>query len=223
LSVLSIKKLTTFPLSFLKVYTPLWLVVFIILIAADLGSKLWMTDHLNYNLAVHQQPAAPADITARYDGRDQINLIGENGRLVKFRLVFNDRFVFGSGPSAPVLGLFITLGAIVFLVFYRWHNPLLGHSIAWLFVFSGAFGNLIDKMFVKSVADRSWLFSIGPKPGYVSGVVDFVECIWFGWDRVQDTFLVSFLSWNTWPTFNLADSLIVVGIGILIFTMREKA
>ncbi|MEQ9363116.1 MAG: signal peptidase II, partial [Leptospirales bacterium] len=153
------------------------------------------------------------------DGQPQIDVLGENGKLVKFRLVFNDRFVFGLGPSAPVLGLVLTMLATFFLILYRWHNPRLGYSVAWLLVFSGAFGNLIDKFFVKSLATREWMFSLSPQPGYVSGVVDMVECIWFGWDAVRDIFLLNILAMPSWPTFNLADSLIVVGIVLLMISM----
>ena len=60
-------------------------------------------------------------------------------------------------------------------------------------------------------------------PGHVSGVVDFVECIWFGWDAVRDVFLLNMLAMPTWPTFNLADSCIVVGIVLLLLSMRDFA
>jgi lipoprotein signal peptidase len=61
-----------------------------------------------------------------------------------------------------------------------------------------------------------------PKPGYISGVVDFVECIWFGWEQFENIPILSFLSWQTWPTFNLADSLIVIGITLLFFQMIQE-
>ena len=94
--------------------------------------------------------------------------------------------------------------------------------MAWLFVFSGALGNLIDKMFLKSLASREWVLGLTPRPGHVGGVVDFVECIWFGWDSMRDVFGLNWLAWRSWPTFNLADSLIVVGICLLILTMSER-
>jgi lipoprotein signal peptidase len=75
-------------------------------------------------------------------------------------------------------------------------------------------------MFVKSLLTREWTLSIFPKEGHVSGVVDFVECIWFGWNSMGDVPLLGFLAWDTWPSFNLADSLIVVGISIMLFTMN---
>jgi len=57
--------------------------------------------------------------------------------------------------------------------------------------------------------------SLTPLEGHVSGVVDFIECIWFGWDSARGTPLFV-LSWESWPLFNPADSLITVGMILLI-------
>ncbi len=204
-----------------KVFPPIWIALVVLLSAADIGSKKIVTDTLNFNLSFHQfQGEQPhPSMKALYDQNEQISLLGEEGNLAKFRLVFNDRFIFGSGPSAPVVGIFLTFFAIIFLFFYRWHNFDAGHPLAWMLVFSGAIGNFIDKLFVKSLTDRSWMLSFGPQKGYVSGVVDFVEVIWFGWDSMDGIPGLSWLSWETWPTWNLADSYIVVGITLLVFTM----
>ncbi|MBI3396593.1 MAG: signal peptidase II [Spirochaetia bacterium] len=226
-------RLFDFPQPFLKSFTPVWLGTFVVLIVIDLASKLLVTGALNFHLAPHQIMNHTPSLASRslLDGKDRIDLIGESGSWLKLRLVFNDRFVFGSGPSAPVMGFFLTLAAVVFLALYRLHNPGLGHAWAWLLVFAGAFGNLIDKMFVKSLLDRSWHFSIFPQADHVSGVVDFLEFIWFGWDRAGTLCIplpsskvcpLGFLSWDTWPTFNFADSLIVVGIVLLVLTMSER-
>ena len=218
------KQLFTFPVPFRSVYPVYWLGLLVVLVGLDLTTKKSATNYLNFHLSVSQARGEQIGPThkALYAERDKVDILGEAGKLIKFRLVFNDRFVFGSGPSAPVLGFFMTLSAIIFLLFYRWHNHDLGHPIAWLFVFSGALGNLIDKMWVKSLLTREWSLSITPQPGHVSGVVDFVECIWFGWSQFADVPLLGWLAWRTWPTFNLADSLIVVAIFWLLLTIRWR-
>lgn len=220
-----VRQIFRFPEPFFRVFPPVWLLIFVVLVGADLVSKKMATDSLTFNLGPHQywQISDPINSNALRDGQPKIDILGEQGKYVKFRLVFNDRFVFGLGPSAPVLGLCLTAIATIFLILYRWRNPGLGYSTAWLLVFSGAFGNLIDKLFVKSLATREWVFSLSPMPGHVSGVVDFVECIWFGWDAVRDVFLLNMLAMPTWPTFNLADSCIVVGIVLLLLSMRDFA
>jgi len=221
-----LSRLFTFNRPFLAVFPPLWIGIFALLVSIDLITKKIATDQLNFNLSSHQfMNASRADndasaLNALVDGKPDVAVLGSDGNIVRFRLVFNDRFVFGSGPVAPVAGIYLTAFAILFLVFYRWKNEASGHSAAWLLVFSGAVGNLIDKFFVKSVASREWVFSpSGPQTGHVSGVVDFVECIWFGWSQFEDVPLLSWLAWPSWPTFNVADSLIVVGISLLMITI----
>lgn len=213
-----------FKKKFLEVYPLWWITSLIIIVLLDLVSKKWITDHLNFYLSYTQlEYVKESSLNALLDGIPYIPILGENGKWIKLRLVFNDRFIFGIGPSLPTLGIFLTLFAILFLFFYRWKHDDFGNSFIWLLIFSGAIGNFIDKLFLKSVETREWLFSIGPKKGYVSGVVDFVECIWFGWENFENIPILSFLAWETWPTFNLADSLIVIGMILLfLFLIREE-
>ncbi len=220
----------SFPVRFLEAFPLYWLLACLCLVGADIFTKKWITNNLNFHL--NRQQLSLVDFSAtnsaiagspEADQRDQISILGAEGRYIKFRLVFNDRFVFGLGPSLPLLGFFISFFGTVLLVIYRWYNPHLGHTLAWLFVLSGAVGNLIDKLFLKSLSTREWAFSIFPRQGYVRGVVDFVECIWFGWEAAQEFFLLRFLSMSTWPTFNLADSMIVVGIALLLPTIWKGA
>ncbi|MCR4822894.1 MAG: signal peptidase II [Treponema sp.] len=60
-------------------------------------------------------------------------------------------------------------------------------------IIGGGFGNLIDRFF------RS------------EGVVDFIDVKWFGIENAP----FKFLRWERWPTFNIADSAVVV-CGILL-------
>jgi signal peptidase II len=220
-----IKKIFGMPVPFFQVFPVRWIFAFVVLFSIDIVSKVIVTENLNFYLAPHQIGSTELNYShsALYNGIDRVDILGENGEWFKLRLVFNDRFVFGAGPSAPVLGFFLTLSAVIFLFFYRWHNPDLGNPFAWLLVFSGAMGNLIDKMFVKSMIDRSWTLSIFPREGHVSGVVDFFECIWFGWKGAEDILFLNFLSWESWPTFNIADSFVVVGVILLVITVQLSA
>ena len=202
------------------------------LVFLDLGTKKLITNTLNYHISYRQAKWLPpltdslsGRAVARHpntEGKDQMNIWGPEGKYIKLRLVFNDRFIFGLGPSWPYLGFALSFLATCFLVLYRWRNPNLGYPMAWLLVFSGAFGNMIDKLFIKSMTTREWLFSLSPKVGYISGVVDFVECIWFGWESLSDYFILNILAMDLWPTFNLADSMIVVGIALLMLSMHKK-
>lgn len=227
-----LRALFRFPLPFLKVYPPLWLISCIVLVSLDLTSKKLITNTLNYHLSYRQAKWLPEPTDGSLgralaghpnaEGKDQIDIWGELGKYIKLRLVFNDRFIFGLGPSWPYLGFGLSLLASCFLVLYRWRNHSLGHPLAWLFIFSGALGNLIDKLFIKSLTTREWIFSLSPQKGHISGVVDFVECVWFGWKSLGDYFILNFLAMDFWPTFNLSDSMIVAGIVLLMFSMRKQ-
>lgn len=226
-----IKQLFDFPRPFLSVYPKPWIAVLVLFIVIDLITKVMITNSLSFHLQENQLAyATPGKVAAITEGIPQVNLIGENGSILRLTLVFNDRFVFGSGPSAPVVGIFVNLFAVIFLVFYRLHNSQFGPSVAWLFVFSGAVGNLIDKLYVKSLETRDWVFSFGPRQDHVSGVVDFVDFIWFGWAPGWEAGAftlplfgtirpLAWLAWPRWPLFNFADSLIVVGTLILVVSM----
>ncbi len=221
--MLFIKKFLKIEKKFLEVFPVWWLIVLLTLIFLDIITKKLITDNLNFFLSYHQlENLKGFSPNAMVDKIPYIPILGEEGKYIKLRLVFNDRFIFGLGPSAPTLGIFLTFFAIIFLLFYRWKHYNLGNSFAWLLIFSGAIGNFLDKLFIKSIETREWVFSLAPKPGYVSGVVDFVECIWFGRDQFANLPVLSFLSWDTWPSFNLADSIIVIGITILFITMTYQ-
>ena len=215
-----------FKTPFLKVYSYLWLTSFVLLVSFDLFTKKIATDNLDFHLSYSQMRYVNNDDNNSAwshspinRSSEQTNILGKDGSIIRFRLLFNDRFVFGLGPSVPYLSILITFCATIFLFLYHWFAPNLGYSFAWLLVFSGAMGNLIDKLFIKSLNTREWIFSLAPQEGYVSGVVDFIDCIWFGWENSPAIFHFLFLNSDRWPTFNIADSYIVVGMVLLIFSV----
>jgi signal peptidase II len=98
-------------------------------------------------------------------------------------------------PAGIRHGFFVimTLGALGFILWYyrRLRQDQRFMQVALAFVFSGAVGNLVDRL----------------ARGYV---VDFVQ--WHWWRR-PDLY---------WPIFNLADSLIVVGVAMILLHPAEK-
>jgi len=98
-------------------------------------------------------------------------------------------------PAGIRHGFFVimTLGALGFILWYyrRLRQDQRFMQVALAFVFSGALGNLVDRL----------------ARGYV---VDFVQ--WHWWRR-PDLY---------WPIFNLADSLIVVGVAMILLHPAEK-
>ncbi|MEK6590938.1 MAG: signal peptidase II [Nitrospinota bacterium] len=77
---------------------------------------------------------------------------------------------------------------VIFIVYIESHNIVPFTRIAFSLILSGAFGNLIDRIFRGEV-------------------VDFLD---FHWHEYH------------WPAFNMADSCITIGVGLLMITMVGK-
>lgn len=133
------------------------------------------------------------------------------GNFFRFSLTFNTGFVFGLFQNNPFPSLFATGFAIVFLVFYRWSNYNIGNPWGWNFVMAGAFGNFLDKFFIKMPPGGGVKFGFFPKAGEYIGVVDFID---FDWP--------DFLLFERWPAFNVADSCVSIGLVILLLTMKYE-
>jgi len=128
------------------------------------------------------------------------------GDLVRFTLVQNPAIGFSIGHNWPeglrrVLFLILPLAVMVLIVSYYFRTDELSRGQRWLVcaLVGGGFGNYIDRLF---------------RP---DGVVDFVDVKFFG-----------IFGLNRWPTFNLADSTVVVASIILLITflregLRERA
>ncbi len=199
--------------------TILWIACFLSLTACDIASKKYITGVLNYHPTAGQISFSESPGAALYNGKDELGIVGDNGSIIKFRLFFNDRFAFSLGPSLPSLGLLVHLLAFCLAAFYRFKNPALGSVWIWLFISAGAAGNFIDKLFVKSLSTREWIFSLTPLPGHITGVVDFIECIWFGFDSLARIPVLNILSWHSFAIFNLADAMLTTGIALLVWTV----
>jgi signal peptidase II len=108
-----------------------------------------------------------------------------------------------------MVSLISTGFAIVFIVLYRWKNWEIGNPWGWNLVMVGAFGNFIDKFFIKMPPGGGFKFGFTPtEHGQYIGVVDFMD---FDWP--------DFLLFHRWPAFNFADSCVSVGLVILIVSM----
>lgn len=119
------------------------------------------------------------------------------GDLIILRHVRNTAIAFGLGSNfspevKQVLFLILPLIVIIFLFIFIFRaNDLRPHQ-RWVLcaIVGGGIGNIIDRI---------------SRP---QGVVDFVDIKFFG-----------IFGLKRWPTFNLADTTIVVGICILIISM----
>ncbi len=117
------------------------------------------------------------------------------GGFLRITLVYNDGGVFGILRGHKSVFLIISLVVLAIMVGYYLYekNRTFLFTTAMALIFSGAIGNIIDRM----IPDRP-------------GVVDFISV---GIDNVY-----------RWPSFNIADSAIVVGafLLIIVFYYAEK-
>ena len=135
-------------------------------------------------------------VASRIDLHDSITLIPDFFQLVHVR---NTGAAFGIGANAEsrIVPLLLNIGAIgVFFVVvaYAFRTAVTDRvlQIGLHLILGGAIGNLIDRF----------------RLGYV---VDFLD-VYMNWGGVA----------HHWPAFNVADSAICIGIGLLFLDMRKK-
>lgn len=133
------------------------------------------------------------------------------GGLLWIYHVRNTAIAFSLGHNLPdfikpVLFVALPLGVLAFLIRYYLKTSELSALQRWSLagILGGGLGNLTDRIF---------------RP---AGVVDFISVKFFGLQNLRGGPL-AFLSWDRWPTFNLADSFVVIfGILLLITIFRPE-
>lgn len=124
-----------------------------------------------------------------------------------FRIIHvrNNAVAFGLGQGFPdamklvffiLLPITILLSLIVYSI-YKNDQPIY-QRVSFALIIGGGCGNLIDRMF---------------RP---DNVVDFVDTIWFGIDALQNIPILKLLSFERWPTWNIADACVVIAVVILL-------
>ncbi len=181
---------------------PLLAVLFVVLVAADQGSKFLAVERLTHVFRRSPELSLGERVRAFYAYQHLEPLATEPYYV--WRPVWRMNYVENPGAA---WGLFrglsegfrnaffklISVGAVGFILYYyrRLQDDQRYLQLALAFVLSGAVGNFVDRI----------------ARGYV---VDFVE--WYWWNRPD----------LRWPTFNVADSLIVVGVAMLLLHPGQK-
>lgn len=123
--------------------------------------------------------------------------------VLRITYVENPGIAFGiSIPGMKIFfSLFSVVAAIAIFFYLKRNLERLGawDRIALVLIMGGAIGNMIDRSFYGVLYGEQALFF-----GYV---VDFID---FGYQR------------NWWPVFNIADSAVSVGVGVLAARMLFK-
>ncbi len=181
------------------------IVVFVLAIASDVGTKQWAYHTLladGFHAGEAEYPVCGSDdeerARERFIRRHRREITVIEG-FWDFRYVENCASAFGLMGRVPESFRFpffivVSLLAAAFIPYLYRKTPAEHRLMLWAlpFVLGGAVGNLIDRMAYRYV-------------------IDFVE--WYVTiDGVE----------RHWPTFNVADAAIVVGIGLMILQMLPR-
>ena len=133
-----------------------------------------------------------------------------NNDLLYIYHVRNKAIAFSLGsniPDAfkPVLFIAAPLLVLGFLLWYYLKSDEFTGLQRWAAagIIGGGIGNIIDRIF---------------RP---EGVVDFISIKFFGIQNLRGP--LAFLSWDRWPTFNIADSSVVVCCILLFITILSSS
>lgn len=136
-----------------------------------------------------------------YTGMDKSKTYEVIGDIVTFRYVENPGMAFGIefGAGKIILSLFSIFAAIALAIYLsKLVNVPKLSKIGIMLIFSGAVGNMIDRVFYGVIFNESPLF--------YGRVVDFIRV------DIPDLF-----GMTHWPVFNIADSCVTVGVVLLLF------
>jgi len=126
------------------------------------------------------------------------------GEAVRITFVENPGMAFGiSWGSGKVILTLITIAiaAALGVIVYRRHDAPKIERTAYMLIFSGAVGNLIDRMFYGVWYNEGPLFE-GKVVDFLQ--VDIPDIVWFG------------AEYTHFPVFNLADSCVSIGVVLML-------
>ncbi|MFA3783019.1 signal peptidase II [Melioribacteraceae bacterium 4301-Me] len=138
---------------------------------------------------------------------ESINVIGN---FFKITYVENPGMAFGidvGNTSKLFLSLF-SLAASIGILFYLYkvRDQKLSLRISLAFIFGGAVGNLIDRVFYGVL--------YGYAPVFYGKVVDFFNVDFFDFTLFGHTY-------ERWPIFNIADASVTIGVVLLIIFYKN--
>lgn len=146
-----------------------------------------------------------AALNIRFEGMDYGQSINVIGDIFKFTFVENPGMAFGidvGGISKLFLSLFSLIASIAIVIYiYKMRHQKLLFRMALALILGGAVGNLIDRFFYGIIFDYAPLF--------YGRVVDFLHFDALGFTIFGKTF-------DSFPIFNVADSAVTIGVGILL-------
>ncbi|MFI5144143.1 MAG: signal peptidase II [Ignavibacteria bacterium] len=130
------------------------------------------------------------------------------GNFLKITFIENRGIAFGWDVGPIVLRIVVTIIACLVIVYYiyKYRKTRLSFRISLAFVFAGALGNLIDRVFYGLIYNYSSLF--------YGRVVDFIQFDFWNFTLFGKTY-------TSWPVMNVADISVTVGFLVLLFSHKK--
>ena len=136
-----------------------------------------------------------------------------------FRIIHvrNTAIAFGLGHGfadelKAVLFILLPLVIVISLILYSLYKngqPVY-QRVAFALIIGGGTAGCYAALTIRDLIDRIF------RP---DNVVDFVDTIWFGIDALRNVPILKLLSYERWPTWNIADACVVVAVAILLIGM----
>ncbi|HEU0032295.1 MAG TPA: signal peptidase II [Kofleriaceae bacterium] len=181
----------------------LFAIVSVLSLVADQVTKIWARASLPV-YEVHNSPGyvcqIPTDISSGRCGGEAVSVIDS---FWHWRLSMNPGSAFGlfsgQGQTGRILlsivGILAVVGMVWMLRKARGDQKVLHWALA--FVAGGAIGNLIDRV-------------------YYGVVTDFILWHWGNTPKGPNRFE------NEWPVFNIADVVLVIGVGLMFIDIQKE-
>ncbi len=182
----------------------IFVVVFLVSLVADLASKEWAVKRLAEDPIGQKAPLCVKDsggyITLQRVRKSPVTIVQNH---LELRYAENCSAAFNLGESIPysVRSIGFNLASVIAVLALCWYfwSGRGGPRFEWsgALIAGGALGNLVDRV----------------RYGYV---VDFIRFYW------EKPFNIFGTVWTEYPTFNIADSTILIGVILMFFSGPPK-
>ena len=193
--------------------------------ALDLATKTWAWSKIG-----EPQPKGHelrnGRVLISYNSPPEANLHVIGDRFLVLRTTYNPGAFAGLGSCYPGVLLFITILMVPIIVWCFYKSEKLPEYVCLAMILGGTLGNMYDRMMVQPAATEQEISAIIHKLGGSADLAGDVARVRAHMVRDFISADLGFYPFHPWPTFNVADSLLTVGVfGLfvyMVFFVKKK-